>query len=614
MAITLTLGSYDLYSGTLKLAAKNGWQRGRADSDIETFHLVAAGSEATIVIAVDAIDDQLVAAEKYISNLLEATPVWLAYNADGETAKRALVRGGQLSEVSQGAKSPLLRFDMEAAILVVERGPWEDLTTDTTLSAVNFDWSDPTQNINSIPGTIDSRIDELAIASGGDNDESTALKQAWIGIRPEYQGRTGFVPIWEAELAVMGTDTAIASVNDSNTSPIGSSTNNCAQCTFGTATLAKRWSCSLGDALWYSASDSMTNGGAEVGDMTGWTEVDAGWAASAVAAHIYAGSYGFYSNCNNVETHRSYQDIAVSPNNIVRYSVYYKQIANSNGGGGLRFSWRDSSHAIIGGYWGGAWMGPTGAPAVWTEATGRATAPTSTAYCRVELWNITSDVFAQSEICIDNIVVKILKPLSWFGRYKVLARVKLDAASTEVGIQMKYGYSGTTYKAPKKGTIIENTSWKLVSLGTVEFPPGRATTGDTLLRRLNKLMIEIWAERLSGAADLFIDAIGFVSEEHSLYLNGISVCRSAYDAAIENYYYAGTRTYTRPDGSIEVLADSVDYDGIDTNVEFSPNRWELPTASSVIIAFAQRSTIHYLADTFNITMATYPRWLNRNAQ
>ena len=102
--------------------------------------------------------------------------------------------------------------------------------------------------------------------------------------------------------------------------------------------------------------------------------------------------------------------------------------------------------------------------------------------------------------------------------------------------------------------------------------------------------------------------------EHSLYLNDISVCRSAYDYAIEDYFYAGTRIYTREDGSIEVLADSVDYDGIDTNVLFSTNRWEVPTGNSVIVAFAERSTIHRIADTFNLTMTTYPRWRNRNAQ
>jgi len=615
MAITLTLGSYDLYSGTLKLAAKNGWQRGRGDSDIETFNLVARGSEAGIITAVDAIDDQLVAAEKYISNLLEATPVWLTYNADGETAKRALVRGGQLSEVSQGAKSPLLRFDAEAAILVVERGPWEDLTTDTELSAVNYDWDDAVQNIDSTPGTLPARIDELKITGTATNDETAPLVKGWIGVREEYQGRTGFDPVWEAEHGTMGTDTSIASVNDSNTSPTGSSADNCVECTFGTATMAKRLSISLEEAS-QGGTNLVSNGGAETGDLADWTLL--GGTITVSDVDKYTGTYSF----------RGVMDDTVNNGAIIRQFIafadgygrweYAWKIAAASGSGDsflrVRITFHDSGYSQLSGGTGYIYYTKNGTTA-WA-ATNKLTgnAPANTAYIQVYVhaYCDSGDAFT---FYIDDIKAYDIFPASWHGKYNILMRAMLSAGSSEIGAMVKTGYSGTTYKYPSKEIIITNTDWKLLSMGTITIPPGRTTSGDLALLRLANIATEIWAEQISGSANLRIDALFFVPCNCKLSLRNLSICRSAsVNEATLDYDYANLRASTKSDGTLEILADSEDFEGINANIEYSATDWYLPTGNTMVVAVFEREASHELADDFEMTMTTYPRHRNRNAQ
>lgn len=208
MAIRLRLANlaqsstFNFWDGTFKV---QNWQsRMAAGQAIETFGLVAEGSDAGIISAENSLADLLYKAERFIKDPLEGTSIWLEANAASETAKRAFVYNGQLVPSMQRNISPLLGKNGAYFQLGLTRNPaWESVASTTGVSASALSVVGGMLSLADNGGTLDGRLSLLSLTGatvGG------ALTRFWLGIRPTYAGTGTFTPVWECEDGTNGTD------------------------------------------------------------------------------------------------------------------------------------------------------------------------------------------------------------------------------------------------------------------------------------------------------------------------------------------------------------------------------------------------------------------------
>ena len=576
---------------------------------IEVIELAAHSStHANIVNYEEDIVDHLKEGELFVTNKQNSAPVWYYESADNETEKRALVHGGTLLPVVQQQATRLMERDKAFYVLTIRRGPWEQTSVTTILSAQTMDGVTNTKALSTIKGDVPGRISQTLIRGTATNTEAAPLTKVWAGIRREYGGVTLFDPVLDLEYATLVNETTVTSIDDSNTYPNGSSASNALLVTFGDTVYEKRATMSLGSAL--QVTNLVTNGDAETGDLTGWDDTDAGWAADDSA--VSTGTYGFYADLTGSDA-TIYQQIVAVDGDTIHFSYDYEVYVSSSSADYIAFyvtfydvgdntlSVFRRKHVDINGDF--------------ASVEGMVVAPDNTTYATVTL-NANSFGGGTIEGAFDDIALFTVPAVAYRGSYTALARAKLSAAG-DVDIQAKFGYTSSStlnaIGAPQKMT---NTDWKLIPLGNATFPPGRMLSDVDAIWRMNNLGFEIYAQKIADtdSCNLLLDALILVPSRQALHVDGFSVCRSSYtiDDSGTTYNYADLDVRVSEADETIIIAEAEDFLGIDTAILPSVVNWEIPNEDGVFVCFAERAASHQIADDFVVTVKYVPRYDFRN--
>ena len=579
---------------------------------IEIYELAAFSStHSQIINYVEDITDHLENGAKYIADRVRSTPIWLYEYADSETAKRALVRGGKLEAITEQDATRLMERNVAYYILEIERGPWEKTSEVTEVNASTMDGVTNTVALETIYGDKPGRISQFLVRGTATNTESTPLTKLWAGIREKNDGYASFDPVLNLEYAQstnLFNETALASVADSNTYPSGSSTNNTLLVSFADTVYESRVRISLLDA--FSENNLITNSGAETGDLTGWTETDAGWTAD--SDHESSGGYGFYMDCVN-NSASMYQTVAVTAGQNYQYSYDYQIYTSTPGALSFYFlvsiEFLDSGSTPIAGTYSYRLFSLVNGG--FDTITGILTAPVGAAYAKTTFTVEAGGAGAELEIAFDNYEFSTIPFDDYAGTYSVLLRAKLSAAG-DVDVEGAHGYAGDTTFTPMGSgpQSLTSTSWQLIDLGQCVLPPGRTLSDVENAWKMSNLSFEIFAQRVTGTPNLYMDALLLVPAGHQLPVNGCAICRSSYtiDSGESEYAYADLDARMMEDDLPEIVAYSANFTGINTGFTATPRGWEMPNEDSILVCFAQRAASHQIADDYVVTLKYVPRY------
>ncbi|MHC4195809.1 MAG: hypothetical protein ACYSQZ_07680 [Planctomycetota bacterium] len=120
-------------SSELKLGA-GGWNTESISEEFiwETIELISDNTDATVRAEKKKLDLLLYKARLFNSNPLSSVPVWLYFNADGESAKRSLVLDGSTKILSDNIYSPLMGVDSIKVNAAIKRKHiWENTSATT---------------------------------------------------------------------------------------------------------------------------------------------------------------------------------------------------------------------------------------------------------------------------------------------------------------------------------------------------------------------------------------------------------------------------------------------------------------------------------------------------
>lgn len=617
MAIVLKIGPttdfYDLTDRTTAghLYVRLGGIRDTYEADghwIETYELAAFSSTHTAIVNYEEdIQDHLTNAALYANDKQQSTPIWLYESADSETGKRAVVLGGSLKPIMEQNNSRLMERNKTFYILTVNRGPWEPASATTAIDAQTLDGVTNTYALSSIKGDVPGRISKILFRGTATNDEDAPITKVIAGIRREYGGVSLFDPVLDVEMAgTLENETTVFGIDDSNTYPNGSSDANVLKVAFADTVYERRAVISLLDA--FAVTNLVTNGDAETGDLTGWTEEYPGWAADSDYANT--GTYGFYSSVVN-DNDWIKQDIAVTAGYTYILEYTYQVYAVTVGVMTVGIGYYDSDSDAIANS--GIYRRYQTVTGDFDTAQIVTVAPSNASFIRVEVIN-SAPVGNSISCAIDDINLYAVPFDHYRGRYDVYARAKLSAAG-DADIETHYGYTGSSQLVPMGGPQkVSNTDWKLIPMGTCNFPPGRALADVESAWRMSNLGFEIYAQKITGTISLYIDALILIPTDHKLYVDGCSICRSSYtiDAAATTYAYADLDVRKSELDELVVYADSQDFTGINVGLTASAPGWIIPNDDGVLVAFFERSSIHTIADDVVVTMEYLPRYVSRN--
>jgi hypothetical protein len=187
----------------------------------------------------------------------------------------------------------------------------------------------------------------------------------------------------------------------------------------------------------------------------------------------------------------------------------------------------------------------------------------------------------------------------YIGRYLVLGRLRVDAPTTQVAVQLRHGWLGFSTASVVGTTFISGqTNWRLVELGQIQLPPTSYRDGaPTIGNGLSDYGVQIFAERLSGAGNLQLDCLILIPCETLVVADGASVDASGGLLAA----YSGSQ-----DGdNYAVASQSNNYIG---NIAYSFTDWAMPYDGALLVLAAQNPSFHALAPVLQPILNVYPRW------
>lgn len=192
------------------------------------------------------------------------------------------------------------------------------------------------------------------------------------------------------------------------------------------------------------------------------------------------------------------------------------------------------------------------------------------------------------------------------GSYTVLLRAKMSDTSI-ARARLEFGfaasYAALTNTIIRSRQVISGTSWFLYEMGSVDIPPLRIYSTNTL----SDFLIQLYAERISGAGSLDIDCLIFIPiDEGMVKLNSPA---GSGDSVTSIY------VFQHADNSLgSFMADN---GGISpgliryTVIAKPVNQWSLPANddSPVLVAAAQDITAgNVKGKTFSMAYTYSPRW------
>ena len=213
----------DLHAGTLKLEAES-WSTRTAPMEgnykhtkfgaqpqfdhlgvmVENFGLIGDDTVANLITGHNNIMAVLEKARLYHEDPLQSNSWWLEANANGESAKRALLYEGSLQALTGVGLDPLMATKKLRLGCSLSRHPlWETVTPTTETHATNVSLTGGMWVPSTIPvGTCPGRIATWKMTGTG----GTTVTRIWSGIRPTYNGTAGFIALQECETGTEGTD------------------------------------------------------------------------------------------------------------------------------------------------------------------------------------------------------------------------------------------------------------------------------------------------------------------------------------------------------------------------------------------------------------------------
>lgn len=219
MALTFSLAdnnastTYDFLTGALNPMDRtttpngDGWVT-------ETMTLRALGTDATIIAAVNTIDELAELCELYWEDDTRDNCIWLKEYSASETAKRSLVQSIEIVPITQGKFSPLLgNTGAFYAITIIRSAAWEN-TTYISKSVANLGAYGYVTEIAAIDGSLPARISSIGFQ--GDTDAPGTVTTIWGGIKPHWDstGSSDFQCNLELETGTLAGGAVLASDSD----------------------------------------------------------------------------------------------------------------------------------------------------------------------------------------------------------------------------------------------------------------------------------------------------------------------------------------------------------------------------------------------------------------
>lgn len=186
-----------------------------------------------------------------------------------------------------------------------------------------------------------------------------------------------------------------------------------------------------------------------------------------------------------------------------------------------------------------------------------------------------------------------------FGRYLVLARMKVDAGTTQARVQLRHGWIGQSGYENIAGEIYVDgvTGWRLFEIGYVDIP----VTGNRVDRADSEVLnhgFVLHAERLSAGGSLDVDFLFLVPADHMIYGNG----------ALINSSGGITRFFTAPDWGQYAVTKTAS-GGLWGNMEYNFLNWGLPIGTTCAVVFiGQQAGVHSLTSVVDVGIEYYPRF------
>ena len=169
----------------------------------------------------------------------------------------------------------------------------------------------------------------------------------------------------------------------------------------------------------------------------------------------------------------------------------------------------------------------------------------------------------------------------YVGDWLVLGRIKVDAGTT--GVQLRYGMGSSAAGAVETSNelvYVSNTSWRLIELGRITFPPhgrGFAMTGNECL--------SAYIIQVSGTTASFkLDEVILIPANHM-----VKAVKSSVTSAL------GTNFFVDADGKSDCLLSDYSYRPEATFVD-----WEWPFEGGFIVVAGERETAHVLTDELHV--------------
>jgi hypothetical protein len=190
------------------------------------------------------------------------------------------------------------------------------------------------------------------------------------------------------------------------------------------------------------------------------------------------------------------------------------------------------------------------------------------------------------------------------GRYLVLVRAWVSAGV--VALQMRTGFDlgSNTNLQPHKTIYVSNTAAHLLELGEIVLPPVAyrdVVQDDQFLDFFN---LKFFAERISGAGNLYLDCVVLIPSEHSFFVDGAAV---QYDTSADNM-----TAYTFEDDENQAIFyendGSISRPGPGLDVSFT--NWKYPVGGGVVFIAGERAAGMTITDDVNPSFEMYARWRN----
>jgi len=227
------VSAVNLLYGAGYTLAQNGFNPQTATSEdervIETITLDVEGTTTDLLASrLATLTDELRNVQRMAADPTSPFGAWLRRKLKDETNPLQAIIHDMRVDTRQHIFTPATERGNYVidVVITLTRGPWEATASMATITLPNLSSFCGAGNIYSILGDAPARVVKALFRSG--QPPSPTMGQLWAGIKAkEDLDLSKFLPVWELELGVMGTDTSV--VADGNASG-----GNVARCTFAT--------------------------------------------------------------------------------------------------------------------------------------------------------------------------------------------------------------------------------------------------------------------------------------------------------------------------------------------------------------------------------------------